>query len=131
MQWKKNDVKARTTLLLSFLDEHQLRFKEKISHCQEDRTAINVKKKLPVKGGSYANAIFLAMAYLFFWQWQLSSLAVGSSSGSGNSITCSGNALCILFPTKESLNVRLDESLLPKSSSLVDDDIIESQIIEN
>nr|GFA19906.1 hypothetical protein [Tanacetum cinerariifolium] len=27
---------------------------EKRSHCQEDRTAINVKKKLPVKGGSYA-----------------------------------------------------------------------------
>nr|GEV02757.1 hypothetical protein [Tanacetum cinerariifolium] len=26
MQRKKNDVKARTTLLLSFLDEHQLRF---------------------------------------------------------------------------------------------------------
>nr|GEW97030.1 hypothetical protein [Tanacetum cinerariifolium] len=26
---------------------------EKRSHCQEDRTAINVKKKLPVKGGSY------------------------------------------------------------------------------
>nr|GEZ25986.1 hypothetical protein [Tanacetum cinerariifolium] len=26
MQWKKNDVKARTTLLLSLPDEHQLRF---------------------------------------------------------------------------------------------------------
>nr|GFC97014.1 hypothetical protein [Tanacetum cinerariifolium] len=26
MQMKKNDVKARTTLLLSLLDEHQLRF---------------------------------------------------------------------------------------------------------
>nr|GFC51147.1 hypothetical protein [Tanacetum cinerariifolium] len=26
MQKKKNDVKARTTLLLSLLDEHQLRF---------------------------------------------------------------------------------------------------------
>nr|GEU79147.1 reverse transcriptase domain-containing protein [Tanacetum cinerariifolium] len=31
--------------------------------------------------------------------WHLSSLAVGSSSGSGNSVTGSGNALCILFPT--------------------------------
>nr|GFA12506.1 hypothetical protein [Tanacetum cinerariifolium] len=31
-------------------------------------------------------------------QWQLSSLAVGTSSASGNSITGSGNALCILFP---------------------------------
>nr|GEW61348.1 ribonuclease H-like domain-containing protein [Tanacetum cinerariifolium] len=29
---------------------------EKRSHCQEDRTAINVKKKLPVKGGSYAKS---------------------------------------------------------------------------
>nr|GEU33661.1 reverse transcriptase domain-containing protein [Tanacetum cinerariifolium] len=29
---------------------------EKRSHCQEDRTAINVKKKLPVKDGSYAKS---------------------------------------------------------------------------
>nr|GEW76666.1 hypothetical protein [Tanacetum cinerariifolium] len=36
---------------------------------------------------------------LFFWQWELSSLAVETSPGSGNSITGSGNALCILFPT--------------------------------
>nr|GEV04018.1 putative ribonuclease H-like domain-containing protein [Tanacetum cinerariifolium] len=36
---------------------------------------------------------------VFLWQWELSSLAVGTSSGSGNSITGSGNALCILFPT--------------------------------
>nr|GEX44472.1 hypothetical protein [Tanacetum cinerariifolium] len=28
---------------------------EKRSHCQKDRTAINVKKKLPFKDGSYAN----------------------------------------------------------------------------
>nr|GEZ24015.1 hypothetical protein [Tanacetum cinerariifolium] len=45
------------------------------------------------------NAILLAVASLFFWQWELSSLAVGTSSASGNSITDSGNALCILFPT--------------------------------
>nr|GEW91926.1 hypothetical protein [Tanacetum cinerariifolium] len=31
MQKRKNDVKARTTLLLSLPDEHQLRFKKKIS----------------------------------------------------------------------------------------------------
>nr|GEW56287.1 ribonuclease H-like domain-containing protein [Tanacetum cinerariifolium] len=31
--------------------------------------------------------------------WQLSSLAVRTSSANGNSITGSGNALCILFPT--------------------------------
>nr|GEU33664.1 hypothetical protein [Tanacetum cinerariifolium] len=30
---------------------------EKRSHCQEDRTAINVKKKLPVKDGSYAKVV--------------------------------------------------------------------------
>nr|GEW27793.1 reverse transcriptase domain-containing protein [Tanacetum cinerariifolium] len=46
------------------------------------------------------NAIFLAVASLFFWQWKPSSLAVGTSSASGNSIPGSGNALCILFPTK-------------------------------
>nr|GEX14915.1 hypothetical protein [Tanacetum cinerariifolium] len=45
------------------------------------------------------SAIFTAVASLFFWQWQLSSLAVGTSSASGNSITGSGNALCILFLT--------------------------------
>nr|GEY11090.1 reverse transcriptase domain-containing protein [Tanacetum cinerariifolium] len=41
----------------------------------------------------YSNGI------VFLQQWELSSLAVGISSGSGNSITGSGNALCILFPT--------------------------------
>nr|GEV21397.1 retrovirus-related Pol polyprotein from transposon TNT 1-94 [Tanacetum cinerariifolium] len=46
-----------------------------------------------------SSAIFSTVASLFFWQWELSSLAVGTSSGSGNSITGSGNALCIFFPT--------------------------------
>nr|GEZ55573.1 hypothetical protein [Tanacetum cinerariifolium] len=45
------------------------------------------------------NAIFLEVASLFFWQWHSSSLAVGTSSASRNSIPGSGNALCILFPT--------------------------------
>nr|GEW40500.1 hypothetical protein [Tanacetum cinerariifolium] len=36
---------------------------------------------------------------VFLQQWELSSVAVGTSFGSGNSITGSGNALCILFPT--------------------------------
>nr|GEY42340.1 integrase, catalytic region, zinc finger, CCHC-type, peptidase aspartic, catalytic [Tanacetum cinerariifolium] len=40
-----------------------------------------------------SSAIFTAVAYLFFWQWQLSSLAVGTSFGCGNSITGSGNDL--------------------------------------
>nr|GEZ68350.1 hypothetical protein [Tanacetum cinerariifolium] len=34
MQKKKNDVKARTTLLLSFPDEHQLRFKQTFTRLQ-------------------------------------------------------------------------------------------------
>nr|GFB41592.1 hypothetical protein [Tanacetum cinerariifolium] len=49
--------------------------------------------------GQIFSAIFSAVASLFFCQWQLSSLAVGTSTDSGNSITSSGNALCILFPT--------------------------------
>nr|GFA80129.1 hypothetical protein [Tanacetum cinerariifolium] len=39
-----------------------------------------------------SSAIFSTMASLFFWQWKLSSLAVETSSDSGNSITGSGNA---------------------------------------
>nr|GFA10886.1 retrovirus-related Pol polyprotein from transposon TNT 1-94 [Tanacetum cinerariifolium] len=46
-----------------------------------------------------SSAIFMAVASLFFWQWQPSSLAVGTSSASENSIPGNGNALCILFPT--------------------------------
>nr|GFB84770.1 reverse transcriptase domain-containing protein [Tanacetum cinerariifolium] len=46
------------------------------------------------------SAILLAVASHFFWQWKLSSLAVGTSSASGNFVTGSGNALCILFPTE-------------------------------
>nr|GEX66830.1 hypothetical protein [Tanacetum cinerariifolium] len=36
---------------------------------------------------------------VFLQQWELSSLAMGTSSGIGNFITGSGNALSILFPT--------------------------------
>nr|GEZ35926.1 reverse transcriptase domain-containing protein [Tanacetum cinerariifolium] len=45
------------------------------------------------------SAILMAVASLFFWQWELSSLAVGTSFASRNFITGSGNALCILFLT--------------------------------
>nr|GEZ48023.1 hypothetical protein [Tanacetum cinerariifolium] len=38
-----------------------------------------------------SSAIFTAVASLFFWQWKLSSLAVETSSSSGNSITGRGN----------------------------------------
>nr|GEX95749.1 hypothetical protein [Tanacetum cinerariifolium] len=48
-------------------------------------------------------AIFTAVASIFFWQWQLSSLAVRTSSASGDSIIGSGNALCILFPTSSTM----------------------------
>nr|GEW61178.1 putative ribonuclease H-like domain-containing protein [Tanacetum cinerariifolium] len=41
----------------------------------------------------------LSSGISFLRQGELSLLAVGTSSGSGNSITCNGNALCILFPT--------------------------------
>nr|GEY00904.1 retrovirus-related Pol polyprotein from transposon TNT 1-94 [Tanacetum cinerariifolium] len=41
----------------------------------------------------------MVVASLFFWQWQPSSLAVGTSSASENSIPGNGNALCILFLT--------------------------------
>nr|GFA34751.1 hypothetical protein [Tanacetum cinerariifolium] len=47
-----------------------------------------------------SSAIFTTVASLFFSQWELSSLAVGTSPSSGNFITGSGNTLCILFPTK-------------------------------
>nr|GEW27486.1 hypothetical protein [Tanacetum cinerariifolium] len=58
-----------------------------------------------------SSAIFLAVASLYFWQLEPSSLAVRSSSGSRNFIAGSGNALCIFFPTgkwkKHKLNRRI------------------------
>nr|GEY90904.1 integrase, catalytic region, zinc finger, CCHC-type, peptidase aspartic, catalytic [Tanacetum cinerariifolium] len=60
------------------------------------------------------NAIFLAVALLFFWQWHLSSLAVGTL------ITGSRNALCILFPTNWSSSAHKEEGdeSLDKQKSL-------------
>nr|GEU29948.1 hypothetical protein [Tanacetum cinerariifolium] len=63
------------------------------------------------------SAIFIAVASLFFWQWQLSSLAVGTSSASRNSLTGSGNALCILFPTKNVLD--LEEAKTAQAKEIV------------
>nr|GEV67195.1 hypothetical protein [Tanacetum cinerariifolium] len=60
------------------------------------------------------SAIFLAVTSLFFWQWQLSSLEVGSSSTSGNSITGSGNALCILFLTSSKPHMPLSRERKPR-----------------
>nr|GEZ84936.1 hypothetical protein [Tanacetum cinerariifolium] len=51
------------------------------------------------------------MASLFFWQWKLSSLAVGTSFASENSITGSGNALCILFLTINPIEHVADEAV--------------------
>nr|GEV95706.1 hypothetical protein [Tanacetum cinerariifolium] len=58
------------------------------------------------------SAIFSPVASLFFCQWKLSSLAVGTSPGSGNSITGSGNALCILFPTSSGINSRKQRTII-------------------
>nr|GEZ41119.1 hypothetical protein [Tanacetum cinerariifolium] len=44
------------------------------------------------------NAIFLAVASLFFWQWHSSSLAVGTSSASRNSIPGNDNIISGLPP---------------------------------
>nr|GEW72467.1 reverse transcriptase domain-containing protein [Tanacetum cinerariifolium] len=51
-------------------------------------------------------------------KWQLSSLAVGSSSGSGNFVTSSRNALCILFPTEAVLQA------LPSPDYEPEDDVL-------
>nr|GEW87307.1 hypothetical protein [Tanacetum cinerariifolium] len=45
-----------------------------------------------------ACAIFLAVALLFFWQWQLSLLAVGSCSASGNSYNWQWECLVHFIP---------------------------------
>nr|GEX04326.1 putative reverse transcriptase domain-containing protein [Tanacetum cinerariifolium] len=46
--------------------------------------------------------------FAFFWQWHPSTLTVGTSSASGNFITGSGNALCILFPTWLALKYKFE-----------------------
>nr|GEV57052.1 hypothetical protein [Tanacetum cinerariifolium] len=85
---KKNDVKARTTLLLSLPDEHQLRF-SKYKTAKELWAAI--LKTFGVQTPSSGISIILA---------------VGTPSTSSGNLYCqwelslgSGNALCILFPT--------------------------------
>nr|GEY06739.1 hypothetical protein [Tanacetum cinerariifolium] len=47
------------------------------------------------------SAIFTIVASLFFWQWQLSSLAVGTSSGSGKPITGSKGPASESFAKKK------------------------------
>nr|GEW36839.1 hypothetical protein [Tanacetum cinerariifolium] len=75
--------------------------REDSCHCQKKReaTARKIALLLMSRRNCQSKVAVTLMASLFFWQWQLSSLAVGSSSGSGNSVTGSGNALCILFLT--------------------------------
>nr|GEW35359.1 ribonuclease H-like domain-containing protein [Tanacetum cinerariifolium] len=73
---------------------------EESSHYPKKREATAVKIALLLKSKKNCHsAIFTSVASLFFWQWEFSSLAVGTSPGSGNSITGCGNPLCILFPT--------------------------------
>nr|GEY43796.1 hypothetical protein [Tanacetum cinerariifolium] len=63
----------------------------------QDISLLNLRREVVAR--IICSAIFSTVASLFFWQWELSSLAVGTSPDSGNSITGSGNTLCILFPT--------------------------------
>nr|GEX39226.1 ribonuclease H-like domain, reverse transcriptase, RNA-dependent DNA polymerase [Tanacetum cinerariifolium] len=58
------------------------------------------------------DAIFLAVALLFFWQWYLSSLAVGSCSVSGNSYNWQWECLVHFIPNKSDLS-----SLVSSTSS--------------
>nr|GEW25402.1 putative reverse transcriptase domain-containing protein [Tanacetum cinerariifolium] len=74
----------------------------KEEHREEEKPLTLVLETSSLHGislGDLSSAIYSGVASLFFSQWELSSLVVGTSSGSGNSITGSGNALCILFPT--------------------------------
>nr|GEX35990.1 reverse transcriptase domain-containing protein [Tanacetum cinerariifolium] len=70
-----------------------------------DRAKVDVIAKLPhpttVKGSTTLEkqCNLHSSGIVFLQQWELSSLAVGTSSGCGNSITGSGNAVCILFST--------------------------------
>nr|GEV85776.1 hypothetical protein [Tanacetum cinerariifolium] len=64
-----------------------------------------------------SSAIFTAVASLFFWQWELSSLAVGTFSASGNSIT-GKDAFNRLFVLDDLLSCgSLKSSHLPSESS--------------
>nr|GEV08130.1 hypothetical protein [Tanacetum cinerariifolium] len=58
----------------------------------ENKDPHQLPSTFPASISAKMSAIFLAVASLFFWQWKPSSLAVGTSSASRNSITGSGNA---------------------------------------
>nr|GFA68759.1 hypothetical protein [Tanacetum cinerariifolium] len=67
----------------------------------------------------------LSSGISFLQQGELSSLAVGTYSGSGNFITGSGNALCILFPRSSvSLKFMLDNEDLKQ----IDTDVLKRWI---
>nr|GEU79218.1 reverse transcriptase [Tanacetum cinerariifolium] len=51
---------------------------------------------------SSGSGILLQAVGSSFWQWELSNQQWEVPSGSGNFLTSSGNALCILFPTSSS-----------------------------
>nr|GEX96936.1 hypothetical protein [Tanacetum cinerariifolium] len=56
-KWTKKD-QNRTNIMVQLIDKQRSWFpllEEERCHCQKDRTAINVKKKPPVKDGSYVN----------------------------------------------------------------------------
>nr|GEW11061.1 hypothetical protein [Tanacetum cinerariifolium] len=94
------------------IEEMDIKWNMALLSMRADRFWKKTVKKISIQGTDVAgfdkskflldfssSAIFTAVASLFYWQWELSSLALGTSSDSGNSITGSGNASCILFPT--------------------------------
>nr|GEV74203.1 hypothetical protein [Tanacetum cinerariifolium] len=109
MQKKKNDVKARTTLLLSLPDEHQLRndldsmslddlynhlkvykveVQKKPNSNSQDMAFISSSKNSNNEDGNTCK--LLAVGSPFFWQWEHPPLAVGTYTASGNSLMAVG-----------------------------------------
>nr|GEU61074.1 retrovirus-related Pol polyprotein from transposon TNT 1-94 [Tanacetum cinerariifolium] len=74
-----------------------------------------------------SSTIFLALASLFFWQWELSSLAVGTSSDSGNFITdtetvTTSNELDLLFSLMFNELLNGSSKVVSKSSAVTTTD---------
>nr|GEU67364.1 hypothetical protein [Tanacetum cinerariifolium] len=80
---------------------------KKLEILKEEKEGVDGKLAGLLKASKYLDnliesqsAIFLAVASLFFWQWQLSSLAVGSCSASGNSYKWQWECLVHFIPNK-------------------------------
>nr|GFA66609.1 hypothetical protein [Tanacetum cinerariifolium] len=132
VQKKKNDVKARTTLLLSLSDEHQLRFNKHKTVKElwaailktfggNEATKKTKKNLLKQQYGNFRAEGSETLGQTFTRLGISILLAVGTpSTGSGNLYyqwelsPGSGNALCILFPTDdmEEMDIKLSMALL-------------------